>query len=164
MLREWALCGSGQGSLSFREALAAAQSPQTLSPAKVNLTLTWGAPLPGAVEVRSWLLGRRRPVQRSRLLSSGWAEGLSNCSSMCLEFLTPTQSSTPPPWQSWWSLERPPLVLASEKLGMESRPVTYWPSDLGQFTAPPHLQVRAAYATLEVAGEIRHLSKHHTHP
>ena len=56
------------------------------------------------------------------------------------------------------------LGVASEKLGMESRPVTYWPSDLGQFTAPPHLQVRAAYATLEVAGEIRHLSKHHTHP
>lgn len=103
-------------------------------------------------------------MQRFRLLSSGWAEGLSNCSSVCLEFLTPTQGSTPPPLQSWWSLERPSLVLASEKLGMESRPATYWPSDLGQVTAPPHLEVRAAHATLGVAGELRHLSKHHTHP
>lgn len=54
VLREWALCGTGQGSLSFHEVLAAAQGPQTLPPAKVNPTLTWGAQLPGAVEVRSW--------------------------------------------------------------------------------------------------------------
>lgn len=85
----------GQGSLSFHEVLAAAQGPQTLPPAKVNLTLTWGAQLPGAVEVRSWQLERRSQMQRFRLLSPGWGEGLSNCSSVCLMFKTVTQGPTP---------------------------------------------------------------------
>lgn len=54
VFREWALCGTGQRSLSFHEVLAAAQGPQTLSPAKVNPTLTRGAQLLGAVEARGW--------------------------------------------------------------------------------------------------------------
>lgn len=96
MLREWALCGTGQGSLSFHEGLAAAQGPQTLPSSKVNLTLTWGAQLPGAIEVRSWQLGRRSPVQKFRLLYPGWGESLSNCSSVCLLSLTVTQNPLPP--------------------------------------------------------------------
>lgn len=64
-------------------------------------------------------------MQRIRRLSSGWGEGLSNCSSVCLVFLIVTQSSTPGPLQSRWSLERCPLALVSDKPSMESRPATY---------------------------------------
>lgn len=95
VLREWGLCGIGQGSLSFHEALAAAQGPQTLPSAKVNLTLTWGVKLPGAVEVRSWQLGKRSQVQRFRFLSPGWGEGLSNCSPVYLMSMMVTQAHLP---------------------------------------------------------------------
>ena len=52
-----------------------AQGPQTLPPAKVNLILTWGHNCLGQLS-SGWRLGRRGPVQRLRLLSPGWGEGL----------------------------------------------------------------------------------------